>query len=854
MPDLKISELPRRPASGDTDIVPFVQNTGGLVTRRASLAQLRSAVLAERSVHVRDFGAVGNGVADDGPAIQAAINALTGTGGIVRFGPRTYRIGTGIVVSGVSVRLQGAGFTEGGGPGDGTWLVNTTPAVTPLTFTGPAARGSAVRDIAVREAHGAALTAAWAPTAYDFFFRVVDCFGGVDFDNVLLSGVNKGILCRNSGRTDFRRIRGQVFTTGIELDEAYDVCRIMNLHLWPFWSTNDFVLRWQQNNGDALLFRRCDGVFVDQSFVLGYRSMFRFSSSAAGVTTKFSIGQAYAGFVRHGLWLEGAGTDGQVDAMTVQCELWNAAGAPLPGSVGVFVNTTGTRLQIGQLRIDDAEDNAIRLEGHSNRIDLSALRVVNFNLRNNGAAAIHLGNAAAGVPNRVNLAGPPLLETAIMGPLLNAGTNGSLGVQGPAGSVARPGLAVGTAETGFAMPLANALTASVGGAEMWRATTGSLSLGGAAGSHGFEVSTPGNAVNRPRALGSAAGSAVALQAVGADASLELSIQSKGAAPITFQTGGSTQAQVGHVPGAVNSVLLMGGATGATGRAGLLATGADAHVSLVLAPKGSGALIAQFPDAAAGGGNERGANAVDLQTRRNSAIQVASGAQSTLAGGQDNTASGAFGTVAGGAANLATNFGATVSGGRSNNAGGQDAWIPGGFSAATRGLIGRGAWASGQFATPGDAQSGEFVLRRSTTDATVTRLTADNTAPGATNTLNLPNNGTYRLKLLVVAHQTAGSAGTAGDCASWEANVLVKRGATAASTILVGGTAHTAAPALAAITPGAGFAPGIRDAAAAAWLIALAADTANGGLAVSAAGEPNKTIRWVARILSVEATA
>jgi len=94
MSDTKISALPSVSSTADADLLPVVQ-TGGvtITTRRASLAQLRSGLLADRPVHVRDYGAVGNGVADDGPAIQAAINALKFMGGgILQFGPRTYRI------------------------------------------------------------------------------------------------------------------------------------------------------------------------------------------------------------------------------------------------------------------------------------------------------------------------------------------------------------------------------------------------------------------------------------------------------------------------------------------------------------------------------------------------------------------------------------------------------------------------------------------------------------------------------------------------------------------------------------------------------------------------------------------
>ena len=780
MPDLKISELPAASSVADADLTPFVQTAPTPATRRATLSQLRRAVLADRGVDVRDFGALGNGTANDAPAIQAAINALGTAGGVVQFGPRTYRIASAITISSTSVRLQGAGFAEGGQPGEGTWLTVDQTGFTPFTFSGVAARGSVVRDMAFRQSHTAPQDAAWAPTNYDFLFRVTDCLGGVDFDNVMLSGINRGILVRNSGRTDFRRIRGQVFTTGIEIDEGYDTSRILNLHLWPFFSANNNVVRWQQANGDALVFRRCDGVFVDQAFVLGYRSMFRFTSSAAGYTQKFSIGQAYADFVRHGVWVEAAGTDGQIDAMTVQCEIFNAGGAPLPGSFGIYVNTNSSRVQVGSLRIDDAEDNPIRIEGHSNRLDIGALRCVNFNLRNNGAAAIHLANAATGVPNRVNLASPPLLETANLGPVFNAGSNGSVGVQAPAGEAARPGLSLGQNDTGLFRPAAGVLAAATAGVERLRLTSGTATIGAASGAHGLEVTTPASAVNRPEILGAV--------------------------------------------------------TGTPSRVGWRAMGSDANISAVMQPKGTGALIAQFPDNATAGGNARGANAVDWQASRSSAFQVAAGNFSTIGGGQNNTANGLNATVGGGLSNGAFFLYATVAGGNSNTANGQVSWCPGGQNGSARGLFAPGFWAAGQFSAAGDAQAEEHVLRRQTTDATATRLTANNAVPGTTNTVNLSNNSLLLVTLLLVARQAGGAAGAVNDSAVWEIKVGIKRGASAAATALVGGASITRIA---------------FDAAAAAWAADVAADTANGGLALTVTGEADKNINWVARGVAVQ---
>jgi hypothetical protein len=60
-----------------------------------------------------------------------------------------------------------------------------------------------------------------------------------------------------------------------------------------------------------------------------------------------------------------------------------------------------------------------------------------------------------------------------------------------------------------------------------------------------------------------------------------------------------------------------------------------NASLVIAPNGSGALIADIPDGLVSGGNARGAYAVDLQSLRTGANQVASGNWSFAQGQKNN---------------------------------------------------------------------------------------------------------------------------------------------------------------------------------------------------------------------------
>src|SRR5262249_25837774 len=103
--------------------------------------------------------------------------------------------------------------------------------------------------------------------------------------------------------------------------------------------------------------------------------------------------------------------------------------------------------------------------------------------------------------------------------------------------------------------------------------------------------------------------------------------------------------------------------------------------------------------------------------------TASGTEATVGGGLQNTASALDATVSGGINNTASSVEATVSGGANNTASARDATVPGG-SSAVAGLFGQMAYASGQFAATGDAQTSLFVLRNTTTNVTQKELFLD----------------------------------------------------------------------------------------------------------------------------------
>jgi hypothetical protein len=87
----------------DSSLVTFVQSGLGAVTRTAQ-AKMRDIV------SVKDFGAVGDGVADDTVAIQAAAAAISATGGTLYIPKGTYFITGFFNISGSNVRITGDGM------------------------------------------------------------------------------------------------------------------------------------------------------------------------------------------------------------------------------------------------------------------------------------------------------------------------------------------------------------------------------------------------------------------------------------------------------------------------------------------------------------------------------------------------------------------------------------------------------------------------------------------------------------------------------------------------------------------------------------------------------------------------
>ena len=103
-PGVRIVDMPDLGAFNDSSSVVGERAGSG----RFNAIALRNYIGQPATINVRQFGAVGDGVADDTFAIQAAIDSLSAYGGGVAVPPGVYRITAGIKMR-PNIVLQGNG-------------------------------------------------------------------------------------------------------------------------------------------------------------------------------------------------------------------------------------------------------------------------------------------------------------------------------------------------------------------------------------------------------------------------------------------------------------------------------------------------------------------------------------------------------------------------------------------------------------------------------------------------------------------------------------------------------------------------------------------------------------------------
>ena len=327
-------------------------NTGGLANTSLPLSSILD-------FDIRFYGAACNGVVnadgtfggtDDGPAIQRAVNAAVAAGGgVVKLPALSILWNTTVNLSGASVRIQGAGWAED--VSSGTRILQSSTANTLLAVSGTAVRGGGLFGMSFRQVHSTNFVSGWTPTVYPFVVTLTNLGGEFRIDEVMVFNCYQFVYSLNSGRTNFGRIRGQPLFNGITIDVSLDTTHGGDIHFWPYWTANSFVLSWMQANADAIHLLRCDGFQFPNIFVLGYRCGLRLSygtGSTPGATTEAQIGNLYCDSCQYAVWFDG--NSGSLQVGNLYTGGQGVTSGVIAGSCAVYMNAANCVIKIGNFR------------------------------------------------------------------------------------------------------------------------------------------------------------------------------------------------------------------------------------------------------------------------------------------------------------------------------------------------------------------------------------------------------------------------------------------------------------------------------------------------------------------------
>ena len=337
-----------------------------------------SAAEVTAPLSASSLGAKADGVTDDTPALQAALNAAAGqtlslpagryrVAGSLNLPARTVLRGadTGVASRTGTVLLSSFGAGREDGPG----CVVMQP-------------GSVLESLAIEYPEQ---VSEGEPTPYPY---AITGAPSVRIEKLFLLNPYQGINLDFCHLNQVRDVWGEPLKTGISVDHCSDISRLENIHFWPYYTHAKPSLRqWVQDHGVAFQFGRSDWQFCSASFAYGYHTGFRFytSSPVAGrpggeggvsngqfmgvgadrcvvgidAENLFSIGVSFTNsFVApfgavegsRAVWLRGQNTG---NLALVNCNFW-----AVPGTLfqveGGSLNLTACNVQEWALRVKDA--------------------------------------------------------------------------------------------------------------------------------------------------------------------------------------------------------------------------------------------------------------------------------------------------------------------------------------------------------------------------------------------------------------------------------------------------------------------------------------------------------------------
>ena len=235
-----------------------------------------------KSFNVRDFGAKGDGKTDDTQPFQQAMDDASSIGGgIVVVPTGNYLIASHLTVPN-EVTLEGVwraptAWTQNKGSTllavEGAGQADATPFITLM-------RNATLKGLTIFYPDQ---TKEPPPVAYPWTVAS----GGADncsIVDVLIVNPYQAVDfgSRVAGRHYIKGLYAQPLYKGIFIDQIYDVGRIEDVHLWPFWDWNEPLKEYMWENATAFIIGKTDWEYMFNCFTLGYKVGFHFLNAGHG--------------------------------------------------------------------------------------------------------------------------------------------------------------------------------------------------------------------------------------------------------------------------------------------------------------------------------------------------------------------------------------------------------------------------------------------------------------------------------------------------------------------------------------------------------------------------------------------
>ncbi len=239
--------------------------------------------LASGHLNVRNFGAVGDGKADDTGAFVAAMKAAADAGGNTVFIPPgnylmkgTLDVPENVGLEGVfrapTARTQNRGSTllavAGAGQADGKpfLTLHQNSTLHGLTVFYPEQKQSN------------------PPVSYPWTVRGIG--DNCSLVDVLLVNPYQAVDfgTHPAGRHLIKGLYAQPLYRGVFIDQCFDVGRVEDVHLWPFWGGWQGELgKFTREEGLAFVIGRTDWEYLFNVFCIGFHVGFHFIKTKAGL-------------------------------------------------------------------------------------------------------------------------------------------------------------------------------------------------------------------------------------------------------------------------------------------------------------------------------------------------------------------------------------------------------------------------------------------------------------------------------------------------------------------------------------------------------------------------------------------